>query len=435
MMTTAFEVTTGPLPVGQFVNMIRKTIKNDSLFQNQVIRGEITQWKQYPSGHTYFALRDDEGQISCVIWRDRCAISPLIKEGVEVIVIANLDIFTKRGQIQLIVNRIEPVNAMGALEEEKKRLINLLRKEGHLDRIRKPLPTIPKHLAIVTGSGSAALADMNRLIDDRWPNLRRTVIGVTVQGELACNQIVKGIIAANNLSKQKENPVDLIIVGRGGGSPEDLWAFNLEPVARAIIASQVPVVSAVGHESDLLVSDLVADLRASTPSNAIERCIPYYDQFQLQIANLDQRIEDAAKRIISDCFNSLALLDSKLRNAPLQGVFNAKQRVSSLESKMNTAIDNNFNRLRNHLTSSKNKVYNLVLTSVNHEKTKMAGYSSVLKSSHPKRVLERGYSLAMSKDGSIISSAKQVEIGDQITISLNDGLIESSVDKVSKGSE
>ena len=435
MMTTAFEVTTGPLPVGQFVNMIRKTIKNDSLFQNQVIRGEITQWKQYPSGHTYFALRDDEGQISCVIWRDRCAISPLIKEGVEVIVIANLDIFTKRGQIQLIVNKIEPVNAMGALEEEKKRLINLLRKEGHLGRIRKPLPTIPKHLAIVTGSGSAALADMNRLIDDRWPNLRRTVIGVTVQGELACNQIVKGIIAANNLSKQKENPVDLIIVGRGGGSPEDLWAFNLEPVARAIIASQVPVVSAVGHESDLLVSDLVADLRASTPSNAIERCIPYYDQFQLQIANLDQRIEDAAKRIISDCFNSLALLDSKLRNAPLKGVFNAKQRVSSLKSKMNTAIDNNFNRLRNDLTSSKNKVYNLVLTSVNHEKTKMAGYSSVLKSSHPKRVLERGYSLAMRKDGSIISSAKQVEIGDQITISLNDGLIESSVDKVSKGSE
>ena len=434
-MATAFEVTTGPLPVGQFVNMIRKTIKNDSLFQNQVIRGEITQWKQYPSGHTYFALRDDEGQISCVIWRDRCAISPLIKEGVEVIVIANLDIFTKRGQIQLIVNKIEPVNAMGALEEEKKRLINLLRKEGHLGRIRKPLPTIPKHLAIVTGSGSAALADMNRLIDDRWPNLRRTVIGVTVQGELACNQIVKGIIAANNLSKQKENPVDLIIVGRGGGSPEDLWAFNLEPVARAIIASQVPVVSAVGHESDLLVSDLVADLRASTPSNAIERCIPYYDQFQLQIANLDQRIEDAAKRIISDCFNSLALLDSKLRNAPLKGVFNAKQRVSSLKSKMNTAIDNNFNRLRNDLTSSKNKVYNLVLTSVNHEKTKMAGYSSVLKSSHPKRVLERGYSLAMRKDGSIISSAKQVEIGDQITISLNDGLIESSVDKVSKGSE
>ena len=227
----------------------------------------------------------------------------------------------------------------------------------------------------------------------------------------------------------------MIIVGRGGGSPEDLWAFNLEPVARAIIASQVPVVSAVGHESDLLVSDLVADLRASTPSNAIERCIPYYDQFQLQIANLDQRIEDAAKRIISDCFNSLALLDSKLRNAPLQGVFNAKQRVSSLKSKMNTAIDNNFNRLRNDLTSSKNKVYNLVLTSVNHEKTKMAGYSSVLKSSHPKRVLERGYSLAMRKDGSIISSAKQVEIGDQITISLNDGLIESSVDKVSKGSE
>ena len=165
---------------------------------------------------------------------------------------------------------------MGILEERKKQLITDLRNEGLLDRVRRQLPTIPKHIAIITGSGSAALADMNRLIENRWPGLRRTIIGVMVQGENAPSEIVRGLLAASKLSvpeiaaKLNYPPVDLIIVGRGGGAPEDLWAFNLEPVVRAIVAAKVPVVSAVGHESDLLVSDLVADLRASTPSNAID---------------------------------------------------------------------------------------------------------------------------------------------------------------------
>ncbi|MED5307749.1 MAG: exodeoxyribonuclease VII large subunit, partial [Candidatus Thermoplasmatota archaeon] len=240
-MSHGSELTTGPIPVGQFVNLVRNTLRSDKLFQNQVITGEITQWKQYPSGHTYFTLRDSDGQINAVIWKGRCHIDPIIEEGSVVVVIANLDLYAKAGKIQLVVNKIEPVNKLGLLEEQKKLLIETLRKEGLLDRPRMTLPMIPKHIAIITGTASAALADMNRLIENRWPGLRRTIIGVTVQGENAPNEIVRAILAAGKLSnpsiamKFDLPPVDLIIVGRGGGSPEDLWAFNLEPVVRAII--------------------------------------------------------------------------------------------------------------------------------------------------------------------------------------------------------
>ena len=152
------ELTTGPIPVGQFVNLIRSTIRNDNLFQNQVIKGEITQWKSYPSGHTYFTLRDSDGQISAVIWQGRCTVDSSIGEGSVVVVIANLDLYAKAGRIQLIVNRIEPINKLGVLEEQRKQLIELLRSEGMLDRPRMALPAIPKHIAIITGVGSAALA-------------------------------------------------------------------------------------------------------------------------------------------------------------------------------------------------------------------------------------------------------------------------------------
>ncbi|MBT7961511.1 MAG: exodeoxyribonuclease VII large subunit, partial [Euryarchaeota archaeon] len=233
-MTGSGQVTTGPLPIGQFVQLIKQTVSHDPLFRNQALKGEVTQWKQYASGHTYFSLRDQDGQMSAVIWKGKCPIDPSIKEGSEVVVIATLDLYVKRGNIQLVVQRIEPVNVLGELEKAKRLLIEDLKQEGELDRNRLPIPAVPKHIAIVTGAGSAALSDMHRLIDNRWPGLRRTVIGVLVQGPRAPQEIVRGLAVTRSLATEKtakergEPQVDLVIVGRGGGSPEDLWAFNLE---------------------------------------------------------------------------------------------------------------------------------------------------------------------------------------------------------------
>jgi len=438
-MRTGNDLTTGPIPVGQFVNLVRKTLRQDKLFQNQVITGEITQWKRHSNGHTYFTLIDSDGQISAVIWQGRCSIDPLIEEGSVVVVIANLDLWTKAGKIQLVVSKIALVNKLGVLEERKKQLIADLRNEGLLDRPRLELPTIPHHIAIITGSGSAALADMNRLIDNRWPGLRRTIIGVMVQGENAPSEIVRGLLAASKLSvpeiagRLDLPPVDLIIVGRGGGAPEDLWAFNLEPVVRAIVASRIPVVSAVGHESDLMVADLVADLRASTPSNAIELTVPEYDYHQMLNMSLLERLDDAAQRIIIDSRKGLQLLQSRLVNAPLRGVYNANQRVSELANRLSNVVADKFSEERQQLHRFTTTIELSIQKKLADETTRLAVLNTSLNSSNPSNVLHRGYSMITNKSGSVISKTEDLIEGQQIILALADGRAKATVNDIEEG--
>lgn len=410
-MTGHGGVTTGPLPIGQFVQLVKQTVVRDPLFKHQALKGEVTQWKQYPSGHTYFSLRDQDGQMRAVIWKGRCTIDPSIKEGSEVVVLASVDLFVRRGEIQLNVERIEPVSVLGELEKTKRLLVEQLTKEGEIDRQRLPLPAIPKHIVIITGAGSAALSDMQRLIENRWPGLRRTVIGVLVQGAQATEQIVRGLAAARRLSdpvqaKQRgEPPVDLVIVGRGGGSPEDLWAFNLEPVARAIIASPVPVVSAVGHESDVLVSDLVADLRASTPSDAVERVVPVLPELHYFLDEYQERLGNASRRQINDNLLRLRTLHARLRVAPMAGLNRAKAKLFSLSSRIKVSTNQNMAA----------------------QATRLAQLDASLTAIHPQRVLERGYSMTQTEDGSVLSSIEGIEIGQKIILNFADGSADAEI--------
>ena len=412
-MTGRGGVTTGPLPVGQFVQLVKQTVVRDPLFKNQALRGEVTQWKQYPSGHTYFSLRDQDGQMRAVIWKGRCAIDSTIKEGSEVVVLASLDLYVRRGEIQLNVERIEPVSLLGELEKTKRLLVEQLRKEGELDRERLAIPLPPKHIAIITGAGSAALSDMQQLIENRWPGLRRTVIGVLVQGPRATEEIVRGLAAARKLAdpvrarKRGEPPVDLVIVGRGGGSPEDLWSFNLEPVARAIIASPVPVVSAVGHESDVLVSDLVADLRASTPSDAVERVVPVLPELHYFLDEYQERLTNASRRQISDNKQRLRTLHARLRVAPMAGLNRAKAQLFALTSRMKVSSNQ----------------------SLSIQTTRLAQFEASLAAIHPQRVLERGYSMTQTTDGSVVSSIAGIEVGQNITLNFADGSADAEVKK------
>ena len=410
-MTGRGEVTTGPLPIGQFVQLVKQSVTRDPLFKNQALRGEVTQWKQYPSGHTYFSLRDQDGQMRAVIWKGRCVIDPSIKEGSEVVILASLDLYIRRGEIQLNVERIEPVSVLGELEKAKRLLVEQLKKEGEFDRPRQAIPTIPKHIAIITGAGSAALSDMQRLIENRWPGLRRTVIGVLVQGPRATEEIVRGLAVARRLSqpsvaeKRGEPPVDVVIVGRGGGSPEDLWAFNLEPVARSIIASPVPVVSAVGHESDVLVSDLVADLRASTPSDAIERVVPVLPELHYFLDEFEERLSVAARRQFRENMQRLRTLHARLRVAPMAGLNRAKTKLLSLSSRMKVSANQ----------------------SVGVQTTRLAQFEASLAAIHPQRVLERGYSMTQTADGSVLSSVEGLESGQEIILQFADGSADAEI--------
>ena len=192
-----------PTPVGKFVQALRARLRSDDRNQHCLLKGEISQWKPYPSGHTYFSLRDDGGQISAVIWKGRCRIPDGIKDGQEVLVIGSVDLYPARGQLQIVVERIELIQKIGALEQQKQKLLLQLRQEGVLDRPRKSLPSFPKHLVIVTGKDSAALADMLQLSQSRWPGLRTTVVGVTVQGDRAVEEIVRGLAVARELNRER----------------------------------------------------------------------------------------------------------------------------------------------------------------------------------------------------------------------------------------
>ena len=405
---------TEPVAIGDFVQSLRNRLRSDERNRNCLVRGEIRQWKSYPSGHTYFSLRDDNGQISAVIWKGRCRIPSGIEEGQEVIVLGNVDIYAGRGQLQLIVERIEPIRKIGALEQERQKLLASLQMEGVLDREKKPLPLFPKHLAIITGADSAALADMLRLSETRWPGLRRTVIGVTVQGDRAVEEITRGLAVARQLSRKGYAekigipPIDVVIVGRGGGSPEDLWAFNLEPVARALSTMPIPVISAVGHESDLLVSDVVADIRASTPSHAIELAVPILDDVLSLMLDIEDRLHRGSIRRFGEENLRLQQLQLRLRLAPSKGLDNAVRHLERLGNDLN----------------------GFVQSTIQTNKQRLAMLEGTLLAAHPQRVLERGYLMTTNEKGEVVAKVADLTAGETVSLHFADGTADANIDNI-----
>ena len=385
--------------VGQFVALARSALVNEPYLSNAAIIGELTKFTLARSGHTYFTLTDNQGSIDCVLFGGNSSfISQGIKEGSKLIAIGGIDVYVKTGRMQFKASRVQPVKSIGELEKARQELIQRWRDDGTMDRPRNQPPLIPKKLHIITGAGSAALADMERLIADRWPNFSYTVVPVLVQGNEAPGQIVRAI-------KYAQNHADLIIVGRGGGSPEDLWAFNLESVCQAIIDCPIPVVSAVGHESDYMVSDMIADVRASTPSNAIERVIPIKEELLAMVAQAQDRLDFAVDKLFSRKNELLANLTLRLSAAPMRGISRANLHQSKLGDRMNSALERFFLIQKNRLT----------------------GLESTLKSTNPTRVLERGYSMAVDEQGVPVTSVAGLKQGDPLTVVLKDGQVETEV--------
>ena len=385
--------------VGQFVALARSALVNEPYLSNAAIIGELTKFTLARSGHTYFTLTDDQGSIDCVLFGGNSSfISQGIKEGSKLIAVGGIDVYVKTGRMQFKASRVQPVKSIGELEKARQELIQRWREEGVMDRPRNLPPIIPKKLHIITGAESAALADMERLISDRWPYFSYTVIPVLVQGNDAPSQIVRAI-------KYAQNHADLIIVGRGGGSPEDLWAFNLESVCKAIIDSTIPVVSAVGHESDYMVSDMIADVRASTPSNAIERVIPIKHDLLSMIAQAHDRLDFAIDKLFSRKAEILANLTLRLSAAPMRGISIANLHQAKLGDRMNSALERFFLIQKNRLT----------------------GFDSILKSTNPTRVLDRGYSMAIDERGKPVTSIVGLKQGDPLTVVLKDGQVQTEV--------
>src|SRR6476620_8961410 len=279
------------LTVAQLTAQIKNTLEGE--FPNVWVVGEISNFSRPQSGHAYFTLKDDQAQIRAVMWRSAAARLKFdLADGLDVVCHGHIDVYAPRGSYQLVVDELQP-KGVGALELALRNLREKLVAEGLFDAARKrKLPAFPQRVAFVTSPTGAAIHDFLQVLRRRWRGVDVLVIPARVQGDGAAQEIVAGIRLANRVNPRP----DVLIVGRGGGSLEDLWSFNEEPVVRAIAASKIPTVSAVGHEIDVTLADLAADVRALTPSEAAERIVPAAEEITARIGAFQQRLRHAAHR-------------------------------------------------------------------------------------------------------------------------------------------
>lgn len=382
---------------------IKELLDSDDVLSGVFVRGELSNYKVYPSGHHYFTMKDQDGALRSVMFKGSASKLRFRPEsGMKVIAFGRVTVFPRDGAYQLYVNEITP-DGVGDLYVAFEQLKEKLLKEGLFDeRHKKPLPRFPDKIAVITSSAGAAVRDIIRVLGKRWPLSKVIVLPVRVQGVEAPPEIVGAIKYAN-----RYKVADLIITGRGGGSIEDLWAFNDERVARAIFESDIPVISAVGHEPDVTISDFVADLRAATPSNAAELAVPDKNDLQEALRQMELRSTQALRRELKALRQRLLDLQQKRVLQSPKNYIDDKRMLLDFMS----------NRL---VAASTKKV------AVSKERYVMLAAS--LDAMSPLKVLGRGYAIAKTTDGVVVKKAADVKTGDKITIRLKKDEISATVD-------
>lgn len=390
------------LSVTQVNEYVRATLDADPLLNAVAVKGEISNYKLYPSGHHYFTLKDDNAALKCVMFRNygmRLRFRP--ENGMKVIAAGNISVYARDGAYQLYCNTIIP-DGVGDLHIAFEQLKAKLSAEGLFDpEHKKPIPKYPATIGIITSSAGAAIHDMLRILSKRYPLCNVKLLPVRVQGDEAPGEIAAAIGYANH-----HKLADLLIVGRGGGSIEDLWAFNDEIVARAIYASEIPVISAVGHEPDVTISDYVADLRAATPSNAAELAVP--DQNALR-----QRFDETATRMTNVLVSRVSALRNRLE---------AISATPALQSANQYA-----NQRRQALLQMDSRLRSACNLMVSNEKRRFVSLAAKMDAMSPLKVLSRGYAVARSSEGNVIRSINHVAVNDNIDVLFHDGVISAKI--------
>ena len=390
------------LSITQINEYIRSKMDSDALLNGVAVRGEISNYKVYPSGHHYFTLKDEGAALKCVMFKGnamRLRFRP--DNGAKVIAMGKISVFPRDGAYQLYCTAMA-LDGIGDLYAAFEQLKKKLEAQGLFDPAhKKPLPKYPGTIGIVTSSAGAAVHDMLRILRKRYPLAKVRLLPVRVQGVEAPDEIAGAIRYANMYRL-----ADLLIVGRGGGSIEDLWAFNDERVAYAIYHSEIPVISAVGHEPDVTISDFVADLRAATPSNAAELAVPDQDALRQTLDSMSSAMATALARQLTAARRQYQLLSA---HPALQSpVGYLEQRRKSLEL------------LTNRLVSAE-------IQGINRAKNQYIGMTAKLDAMSPLKVLTRGYAMAQTEDGAVLRRVSQAKAGDKIKISVSDGTISAAV--------
>ncbi len=382
---------------------VKALIESDRALSGLFVRGELSNYKVYPSGHHYFSMKDENGALRCVMFRGSASkIRFKPENGMKVIAFGRVSVFPRDGAYQLYVNELTP-DGVGDLHVAFEQLKEKLFKEGLFDtKYKKPIPRFPDRIAVITSSAGAAVRDIIRVLRARWPLSKVIILPVRVQGTEAPAEITGAIRYANRYSV-----ADLIITGRGGGSIEDLWAFNDERVARAIFESDIPVISAVGHEPDVTISDFVADLRAATPSNGAELAVPDITEMREALKSFDLRAGQALKRELQTLRRRLTDLQSKrVLQSPKNTIDDKRMMLDYMQERLNSAAMSSFKAAREqyiHLAAS-------------------------LDAMSPLKVLGRGYAVAQRDDGSVVKKASDVKSGDKIIVQLQKDKLTTTVD-------
>ena len=384
---------------------IKALLDGDGSLRNVTVRGELSNYKVYPSGHHYFTLKDKDSSLRCVMFRSAAAKVPFTGEnGMGVICRGSVTVFPRDGAYQLYVTHMS-VDGVGDLFAAYEQLKERLRGEGLFDREhKKPLPAFPRRIAVITSGAGAAVRDVIRVLGKRWPLSKVIVLPVRVQGREAPPEIVGAIRYAN-----RYEVADLIITGRGGGSLEDLWAFNDERVARAIYDSRIPVISAVGNEPDVTISDFVADLRAATPSNAAELAVPDQTDVYDRLRSLRIRMEQVMEK-------RLALLARRVEELRTRRVM--EDPTVYLDGKRQEA-----DRLYERLVSAQER-------KLNQERQRYIRLCASLDAMSPLKVLSRGYSVVRDANGAVVRDAASLSVGERLRVTMSHGQAECRVENV-----
>jgi exodeoxyribonuclease VII large subunit len=438
------------------VRELTKLVKDalEDAFPAVWVRGELSGVKRAESGHLYFTLKEGrEAQISCAMWRPSAAkLSFDPADGVQVEALGGVEVYAPRGQYQLIVREMRPAG-LGALLLELEELKRRLQAEGLFDESRKqPLPRFPARIGLVTSPVGAAVRDLIKVLRARWPAIRIVLAPVRVQGEGAALEIAGAIERFNRLGG-----VDLLIVGRGGGSIEDLWAFNEEPVVRAIASSKLPVISAVGHEVDVTLADLAADVRAATPSNAAEIAVPNHDDVARGISDLEARASRAIGRRVSDLkrrleslvrehgFRRLGDVVERFRQRVDEAIERARAalrlRVSTARERLARLVTayglREFPRTiaqrRERASALSGRLTESLITALHDRRGRIAALDDRLRALSPRLVLERGYCLVRLPDGTLLRAASGLAIGELLTLEFARGEADARVESLRTG--
>lgn len=397
-----------PLRVSEVNQYIKRTFAGDPILSNISVEGEISNFKHHYSGHMYFSLKDDKGKIKCVMFKnDNSSISMELKDGMKVVVKGYISVFERNGNYQLYVKSIKE-EGLGELYIAFEKLKTKLEEEGlFAEEYKKTIPYFPKKIGIVTSSTGAAIRDIITVIKRRFPIVELIIYPVLVQGKSAPLEISRGLKYFDS-----RDDIDLIITGRGGGSIEELFAFNDEGLARTIHAMDKPVISAVGHETDYTISDFVADLRAPTPSAAAELAVPELNLMKKELKDNFLNLVDSFNYIKESKLKEIDYQKNKLTyNNPISKLNDDKQYLDTLFKKLVT-------------------VYNFKVSELHSKVDKLGDKLNILS---PISSINRGYGLILDNKGHVIKTVNDIKEEEKLSILLKDGIVESKVVKVNKG--